>query len=366
MLVSTATSTVRTERWRMPAETARQDRLWLSFPRENETLHLGGGPETGYAVWAQVANAAARFQPVTVLTDPSEKHRARRMLDSSIELIETPLDDFWLRDNGASFVQDAAGRLGAVDWVFTGWGSANPEDFARDNQVAALMAERTGAEHIPSLLGNEGGGFHVDGAGTVLVTETVQLDPRRNPLADKRRVEAELARTIGATSVVWLSQGLTADYEPIGTRGHVDIVATMPRPGVVLLHQQRDAGHPDFAVSQKIRRELELARDAAGNRFEIVELPAPATLKAGHGWVDWSYVNHVVINDAVIACGFGEPAADARAAGILGEYYPGRNIVTIDAREIFARGGGIHCITQQQPAAPAPEPLTGANSARVA
>jgi agmatine deiminase len=66
--------------------------------------------------------------------------------------------------------------------------------------------------------------------------------------------------------------------------------------------------------------------------------------------VDFSYINHLVINGAVIACGFGEPEADARAAKILGEAY-GRRVVTIDAREIFYRGGGIHCITQQQPKA---------------
>jgi hypothetical protein len=56
-----------------------------------------------------------------------------------------------------------------------------------------------------------------------------------------------------------------------------------------------------------------------------------------------------VTNDAVIACGFGEPAADAAAADILGGAYPGREVVTVDARPLFSRGGGIHCITQQQP-----------------
>jgi agmatine deiminase len=51
----------------------------------------------------------------------------------------------------------------------------------------------------------------------------------------------------------------------------------------------------------------------------------------------------------VSACGFGEERAEAAAREILADAYPGRRVVTVDAREIFARGGGIHCITQQQP-----------------
>jgi agmatine deiminase len=56
-----------------------------------------------------------------------------------------------------------------------------------------------------------------------------------------------------------------------------------------------------------------------------------------------------VANGAVIACTFAD-AADAEAREILAEAYPGRAVVGIDARALFARGGGIHCITQQQPA----------------
>jgi agmatine deiminase len=183
----------------------------------------------------------------------------------------------------------------------------------------------------------------------VLVTETVQLDPRRNPYADKERVEAELARTIGARHVVWLPRGLTRDYDDFGTNGHVDIVATIPSAGRLLLHDQPDASHPDHAVMQTLRTLLASEVDAAGRAWEIIDIPAPATLRDTEGFVDWSYVNHLVVNGGVIACGFGEPAADAAARGILEEAYPGRRVVTVDARPIFARGGGIHCITQQQP-----------------
>ena len=91
------------------------------------------------------------------------------------------------------------------------------------------------------------------------------------------------------------------------------------------------------------------ATDARGEPFEIVDLPAPRVLRDDGGFVDYSYVNHVLVNGAVIACAFDDPH-DAEAVAILRDAYPGREIVTVDARPLFERGGGIHCITQQQPA----------------
>ena len=70
----------------------------------------------------------------------------------------------------------------------------------------------------------------MDGEGTVLVTDTVQLDHGRNPGLTRHDVEAELARTIGATHAVWLPCGLTRDSQRFGTRGHVDIVAAITAP----------------------------------------------------------------------------------------------------------------------------------------
>jgi agmatine deiminase len=64
--------------------------------------------------------------------------------------------------------------------------------------------------------------------------------------------------------------------------------------------------------------------------------------------VDYSYINHYVCNGAVIMGSF-DDANDKIAARILRRAYPGRQVVAVDARAIFARGGGIHCITQQQP-----------------
>ncbi|PCN48834.1 agmatine deiminase [Curtobacterium sp. 'Ferrero'] len=332
--------------WTMPPETAPQDRTWMAFPRPGLTLgDDAASAEAARVAWATTANTIADHQPVTVVVDPVARADARRLLAGDVDVLEAPLDDFWMRDSGPTFVTDGD-RLGAVDWVFNGWGANAWSTWTRDAAVAATVGTAAGAELLPSLLVNEGGAIHVDGQGRVLVTETVQLDPRRNPHLDRARVEAELARTIGATEVVWLPRGLTRDYDGFGTRGHVDMVATFAAPDVVLLHAQPDPGHPDHLVVPQIRAALETA---IGPDTAIVELPAPGTRADEGGPVDWNYVNHVVVNGAVIACGFGDAVADDRARGILAEVYPGRAVHTIDAREVFARGGGLHCITQQQP-----------------
>lgn len=337
--------------WVMPPETAPQDRIWMAFPRAGITLGDDvASAEAAYQSWTNVAHAIVDREPVTMVVDPTEVARAKRMLSSAVEIIEAPLNDYWMRDIGPSFVIDKESqRLGGVDWIFNGWGAPAWSSWDKDREIGRFVVEQSGAELVSSLLVNEGGAIHVDGEGTVLVTETVQLDPGRNPYIDKARVEAELARTIGATKVIWLPRGLTRDYEDFGTRGHVDMVAAIPSPGTLLVHSQTNPEHPDYEVTRNIREFLAGTTDAAGRSWNIIDLPAPSMLEDDEGFVDWNYVNHLVINGAVIACGYDDPAADARAQEILAEAYSGREIISVDAREILARGGGIHCITQQQP-----------------
>ncbi|MCO1339399.1 agmatine deiminase [Kocuria polaris] len=338
--------------WRMPAETADHERTWMAFPRPGTTLgEDAASADEAYAAWTAVAHAVAEFEPVTMVADPCEMDRARNLLGSDVELLEAPLDEFWMRDVGPTFVVDdeRPGVLGAVDWIFNGWGAPEWAEWDKSAKIGAFVAAASGAERVPSLLVNEGGAIHVDGAGTVLITETVQLDPGRNPYATRELVEAELARTLGATKVIWLPRGLTRDYEDFGTRGHVDMVATLPEPGRLLLHQQTNPEHPDFEVSRALREFLSAQTDAAGNAFDIVDVPAPSALRDDEGFVDWSYVNHLVVNGGVIACGYDDERADARAAEILADAYPGRRVVTVPIRPVIDRGGAIHCITQQQP-----------------
>jgi agmatine deiminase len=335
----------------MPAEGDRQDRLWLAWPTAGYTLgDTAEDAEEARQTWAAVANVAAGFEPVSVVVHPRDEALAPRYLDGSIDIRVREIDDAWIRDSGPTFVLDD-GELAAVTWVFNGWGAQDWASWEHDSTLAPALAEWAGARRIDSDLVNEGGGIHVDGVGTVLVTETVQRDPGRNPGISRRAIEDELARTLGTTKAIWLPRGLTRDSDTFGTRGHVDIVAAFSEPGVVLLHDQRDPAHPDFAVTRELRAVLESETDALGEPLRIIDLPAPKTLRDDEGFVDYSYVNHVLVNGGVIACAF-DDEADGDAVAILADAYPDREIVTVNAMPLFARGGGIHCITQQQPALP--------------
>lgn len=323
----------------------------MAFPSAGYTLgDTQEDAEIARATWAAVANAVSVFEPVTMLVTHDDAEVARELLDAGIDLIETELDDAWMRDIGPTFVLGAGGQLGAVDWVFNGWGGQSWASWGHDARVAGTVAAQAFAELIESPIVNEGGGFHVDGEGTVLLTETVQLDPGRNPSLTKQDIEAEFTRTLGVDTFIWLPRGLTRDYGEFGTRGHVDIVATFPSPGVVLVHDQEDPSHPDHAVTQQVIEVLSAATDSRGRSLEVVRIPAPANCYDEDGPNDWSYVNHLVVNGGVVACIF-DDENDDRALDILEAVYPGREVMGVDARELFARGGGIHCITQQEPAA---------------
>lgn len=335
--------------WKMPIEGHPQERVWLAWPTSGYTL---GDTETeaeeARTTWAAVANAASEYQSVTVVVNPGDEQIASRYLSGQIDQISAPLNDAWMRDIGPSFVIGDDGTLGAVNFVFNGWGGQDWAEWDKDQHIGRIVAEASGAVLINSEMTNEGGGIQVDGTGRVVLTETVQLDPGRNPGWSKEQVEAELTRTIGATGAIWLPRGLTRDHDTFGTRGHSDILAAFANPDLLLMHRQDAESHPDHEIAKANRAAVESYQSDASDRFEIVDLPAPETLRDSEGWVDYSYINHLVLNDAVLACAFGDPADD-RAQGVLRDAYPGREIIGIDARPLFARGGGIHCITQQQP-----------------
>jgi len=59
-------------------------------------------------------------------------------------------------------------------------------------------------------------------------------------------------------------------------------------------------------------------------------------------------VNFYLANAAVIAPAYGI-AEDAAVFETLRRAYPDRAVVPVALKDLFRGGGGIHCITQQEP-----------------
>jgi len=330
--------------YRMPPEWDTHKCTWMAWPSSGYTLgNSDEAKDEARRTWAAVANAIIDFEPVRMLCEPADMQVARQYLNDLVELIPAELDDAWMRDIGPTFVRDDHGNLAGVNWVFNGWGAQPWAAWGKDSKVATFISSQSQTPIVDSWLVNEGGGIHVNGKGTVLLTETVQLGEGRNPKASKAEVEAEIHRLLGTDNAIWIKRGLTRDYDDFGTRGHIDIVACFADAETILFHDQQDPAHPDYLVSAEVKATLE----AAGTS-RLIAVPAPKVLSDDEGWVDYSYINHYIVNGGVIMCSFGDEN-DAAARSILEKVYPGRTVVAVDARPLFARGGGIHCITQQQP-----------------
>jgi agmatine/peptidylarginine deiminase len=101
--------------YRMPAESAPQERIWMAFPCEGYSL--GDTDEARHearSTWSAVAHAVAEFEPVTVVVHPRERAIADRYLSAGVDIIEAPLNDAWMRDVGPTFVVNDRGGLRGV------------------------------------------------------------------------------------------------------------------------------------------------------------------------------------------------------------------------------------------------------------
>ncbi|MFB7716649.1 agmatine/peptidylarginine deiminase [Nocardia sp. NPDC056100] len=331
--------------YRMPAEWAPHERCLMGWPTR-ESLW---GPyfAEAKAEYAAVADAIARFEPVLMIANPGQGDEARAACGDGVEVVELGIDDSWLRDSGPLIVLDEKGNRAAVDFGFNSWGERFlPYD--QDATISARVLETLGIERFGSDMILEGGSITVDGEGTLITTEQCLLHPNRNPGMTKEQIEAELKARLGITKIIWLPYG---HFDDAHTDGHVDGVCTYVRPGVVIAQTCEDPALPDFermAANLKVLRE---STDAAGRSFEILELPQfpIKTLPDGTETMV-AYANFYVANGGVVVP-IGEHELDGGALEVLAKAFPDREIVGVPGNIVAYGGGGVHCITQQIPAA---------------
>lgn len=328
--------------YRMPGEWAPHERCLMAWPTRPELW--AGEFATARAEYAAVAQAISRFEPVLMVAAPGLGDDARRQCGPDVEVIELPIDDSWLRDSGPIFILGPDSERIGLDFRFNAWGERF-HPYGDDDHLPERLLDRLGIarQAVPMVL--EGGAIAVDGEGTLITTEQCLLNPNRNPGWSREAIAEMLRRSLGVETIVWLPFGVAPDSM---TDGHVDGVCAYIRPGVVFLQTRENPTADERERIEANRRALEQARDAAGRRIEIVEMPYLAQVDVGGRRVRVPSLNFYLANGAVIA-----PVADAptdeKVLALIASAFPEREVVPVQARVIGFGGGGIHCITQQVP-----------------
>jgi agmatine deiminase len=235
-------------------------------------------------------------------------------------------------------------QLAGVNWIHNAWGGNYP-DCALDNQIAAAVIKITRARAFSAPLVMEGGSFHVDGEGTILTSRECLLNANRNPQLSQQEIEQYLYDFLGGQKIIWLNKGLLGDE----TDGHIDEIACFIAPGKVLCLITHDKEDPNYATLHENLEILKTTTDAKGRKLDVYTVEQPPATYLGGERLTLSYINFYLANKGIVMPAFGHATYDKAAYVLFTQLFPDYQITQIDALDVFAGGGGIHCITQQQP-----------------
>lgn len=326
--------------FRMPAEWARHVCCWMAWPCDPITFP---DLEAARGAYAAVARTIARFEPLSMVANPEHAADAAQRCGEAVTVVPVPIDDSWTRDTGPTWLVDGRGGLAGVDWPYNCYGEL-ADAYQNDAALAARMLERSGARRFEAPIILEGGAIHTDGEGTLLTTDSVVLNPNRNPGLTRSEAEEVFRSFLGVHRVIWLENAIEVD----STDGHVDNLACFVRPGVVAVLAEQDPEDTHYAALAENQRRLRAATDACGRSLEVVEFHQPRRREFRGNRIGMSYINHYIANGGVVFPVFDDPA-DQAALALAKRAYPDREIAPVPGLEIVKSEGCVHCITQQQP-----------------
>ncbi|MFT7669853.1 MAG: agmatine deiminase [Planctomycetota bacterium] len=334
-----------------PSEDGHHEGTWLQWPHRF-TYGLLYQQDLD-PTWVSMTSALVQSEDVHIIAySAQEESRIRGLLNqagvplANVNFLIHKTDDCWVRDNGPIFVYGADGQLKISDWGFNGWGFDTP--YQKDDPVPVSVAASLGVPRVDkSVVVLEGGAIEMDGSGVLMATRSSILEPNRNPGWTQAQMEVELAETLGIYKFIWLDGQAGGQLDITDT--HIDGFARFSRKTIVTM------SGPDLSywgLSNADIQTLQGATDLTGEPYAFVELPLTVnnvvTTYGQNQNFKGSYVNFYTANTVVLVPTYADPN-DSIAMGILQQHYPGRTVIGIDVRNLYASGGMVHCVTQQQP-----------------
>jgi agmatine deiminase len=332
----------------MPAEWEPHAATWLSWPRR-ETISFPGSLDRVLPTLRAMVEALTESEPVCInVCNGAHEAEARAVLDGlpmeCITFYPIPSNEPWCRDHGPIFLtRKKEPKLAVVDWDYNAWGGKYPP-FELDEVVPTRIAELLEVSvYYPRMI-LEGGSIEVNGRGALLTSEGCLLNKNRNPEFSREMIETRLRDFLGVTEILWLGLGTEGD----DTDGHIDNLARFVNERVVVTVVEHDRASANYGPLQENLRRLK-AMTSNGRPFQIIELPMPARMVREDLVLPASYANFYIANTVVLVPTYAQPN-DHIVLDTLGQAFPNRRIVGIDARELIWGLGAFHCLTQQQPA----------------
>jgi len=354
---------------RMPAEWERHEATWIAWPHHEPDWPGKLAPIPW--VYAEIVRALSEFERVEILCHNDAVAANARLLLSAHGVMDkpekyrlhiAPNDRVWMRDSAPTGVLRADGKVEWINWSFNGW--AKYHNYSKDADIGRVIASITGLprteakrEDNGERLVLEGGGIEVNGSGMMLVTEEWLLTDVqvRNPGMSAQDYEEAFAEYLGVTDTIWLGEGAAGD----DTHGHIDDIARFASRDTVILAYEQDPSDENHARSVDNLRRLQTA--AQSRPLKTLTIPFPRPVMMNGERLPASYANFYIANGAVLVLTFNDPN-DRVALNGIAEAFPGRTVVGIHAVDLVWGLGTLHCLTQQQPAAPAAAGARGARS----
>ncbi len=329
----------------MPAEWESHEATWLSWPKNPLTFPAETINEVEQ-IYVEMVSALSSGEKVRLLVDDEvTEKKVRSLLPSqkNVEFYKIRSADVWVRDYGPIFVRKKS--IAATKWNFDAWGKKY-DDLLGDNEVGMEIAKIASRKVFSPNIVLEGGSIDVNGAGMCLTTEECLLNSNRNPRFSKSEIESYLLDYLGVEHVIWLERGIVGD----DTDGHVDDIARFVARNTVVCMVESDPADDNYKILKKNHELLLNYKDPSGERLNIIPIEMPKKVVVGEGRLPASYANFYIGNSVVLLPVFGDKKRDQKAITTLSNLFSERKVVPIECTALVGGFGGIHCVTQQQPA----------------
>ena len=335
-----------------PAEFAKHDAMWLSWPHKEASWP--GKLDSIFPSYVEFIKVVSLTERVCInVVDTSMQAFATKLIQaagvdmSRLQFFLHPTNDAWCRDHGPSFLirNNTDAPKAIVDWNINAWGGKYPP-YDLDDIIPTLIAKEMSLPLFYPNIIMEGGSVDFNGAGTVLTSKCCLLNPNRNPHLNQAQIEKFLCDYYGVSQVLWVSEGIVGD----DTDGHIDDTVRFVNEDTVVTVVEANKQSENYELLQQNLKELKQMRLQDGKQLNIIELPMPADVIYEDQMLPASYANFYISNGHVVVPTY-KCAQDDIAMQIIQTCFPTREVVGIDSSDIIWGLGSFHCLSQQEPSA---------------